>query len=246
MPSPHPPACRILVAHEEPIAAAGLLAALRPEPGFEVIDASSHDVDILEACHVVVADHRTAMAMLDQSALHVLPWYLAAAKVIVLSSMLQPAQIRTAIRGGATGYLRLGCSLDELTLSVRTVAVGSRYLCGAVSRQMADSLLNAALTSREHDVMRHLVRGHCNKAIARELDIATGTVKTHMRTIMGKLNAKTRNEAASIARSNGLVDEWNSTRDAGHAVRWPTIFRGGNGAGSRFRDHSSGTQRPTC
>lgn len=219
--------CKILVAHEEPIAAAGLLASLSAEPGFETTKASALGSECHGLFDIVIADHQTAMEMLAQERSEFLPRNLVSARVIVMSARPQAADIRQAIHGGASGYLQLGCSLKELTLSVKSVSIGSRYLCSAVARKMADSLLNVALTSREDDVMRHLVRGHCNKAIAKELHIATGTVKTHMRAIMAKLNAKSRNEAASIARSQGLVGETASSRTFSEADRCPPAFRTG-------------------
>lgn len=238
--------CRILVAHDEPIAAAGLLAALGSEHSFEATAATAHDGDYQYPFDVVIADHRTAMELLAQARLHVLPGHLLSARVIVLSARLQPVDIRQAIRGGATGYLHLSCSLKELTLGVRTVALGRRYLCSAVSRQMADGLLNVALTSREDDVMRQLVRGHCNKVIAKTLGIAPGTVKTHMQSIMAKLNARTRNEAASIARSRGLVDEPAPTPTCASVDAWRPVFRRGTGQRLDLRSRSADASARPC
>ena len=62
------------------------------------------------------------------------------------------------------------------------------------------------LTSREDEVLRLLAKGLSNKSIARELDIAAGTVKVHVKSIMSKLDASSRTEAASIATARGLVD----------------------------------------
>jgi DNA-binding NarL/FixJ family response regulator len=54
-------------------------------------------------------------------------------------------------------------------------------------------------------VLHLLARGHCNKRIARELEIGLGTVKTHVRGVMGKLEATTRTQAVIVAASQGLV-----------------------------------------
>ncbi|HVZ45514.1 MAG TPA: response regulator transcription factor [Ramlibacter sp.] len=62
------------------------------------------------------------------------------------------------------------------------------------------------LTSREEQVLRLLAKGSRNKAIAHDLNIAVGTVKAHVKSIMSKLNARCRTEAASIATGRGLVD----------------------------------------
>jgi two-component system NarL family response regulator len=71
---------------------------------------------------------------------------------------------------------------------------------------MADSLTRATLTSRETEVLRLITIGEPNKAIARQLQIAVGTVKSHVSAIMAKLGAASRTQAAGIAASRGLVE----------------------------------------
>jgi len=61
------------------------------------------------------------------------------------------------------------------------------------------------LTAREDQVLQLLARGLCNKTIARQLGIAVGTVKTHVKGIMAKLDASSRTEAARIAAEKGIV-----------------------------------------
>jgi two-component system NarL family response regulator len=61
------------------------------------------------------------------------------------------------------------------------------------------------LTRRENDVLRLVVAGESNKAIARRLSIELGTVKSHMSTIMSKLGASSRVRVASIAVERGLL-----------------------------------------
>jgi DNA-binding NarL/FixJ family response regulator len=61
------------------------------------------------------------------------------------------------------------------------------------------------LTERELDVLRLLVTGKSNPEIAEALYIGRGTVRTHVSNILGKLVAKTRTEAAALARERGLI-----------------------------------------
>ena len=63
------------------------------------------------------------------------------------------------------------------------------------------------LVTRESEVLTLLVQGQCNKSIARDLSIALGTVKSHVKAILGKLDASSRTHAASIAVQRGLVDQ---------------------------------------
>ena len=57
------------------------------------------------------------------------------------------------------------------------------------------------------DELRCLVTGAANKAVAKKLNIALGTVKVHVRSIMGKLDARTRTEAATVAIKRGLITD---------------------------------------
>jgi len=64
-----------------------------------------------------------------------------------------------------------------------------------------------ALTSREQAILGQIMLGMSNKAIARELAVAVGTVKTYVKSILRKLNAGSRTEAAAIALRRGILGE---------------------------------------
>ncbi len=65
--------------------------------------------------------------------------------------------------------------------------------------------LGPSLTARELDVLRHMTRGQSNRAIAVELGISENTVKNHVRSILEKLQAKSRSEAVVIGLRQGLT-----------------------------------------
>jgi DNA-binding CsgD family transcriptional regulator len=64
-----------------------------------------------------------------------------------------------------------------------------------------------ALTRRESDILRHMMQGLSNKAIACRLTLAVGTVKTHVKSILEKLDAVSRTEAVAIAQRRGMLSE---------------------------------------
>jgi DNA-binding CsgD family transcriptional regulator len=70
---------------------------------------------------------------------------------------------------------------------------------------MADSLAQPILTLREGEVLALIFRGFDNKEVARALCISVGTVKSHMRGLLGKLGARCRTEAPWIASQRGLI-----------------------------------------
>jgi DNA-binding NarL/FixJ family response regulator len=201
----------VLVMHAEPLLAVGLAAALRQFPGFSV---QVHGDDGLpaDAIDVIVADYQDGVHL--ASAQDMRANGLKSARVLVMTSHDREHEVRLALEAGVHGYLLLGCPIQELIAGVSALGRGSRYLCLAVAQRMAESLTREALTPREADVLRLLVRGQCNKAIAKQLDIAVGTVKAHVKAIMGKLDASSRTQAASVAAQRGLIDEPATDRSA--------------------------------
>ena len=197
----------VLVTHPEPVVAIGLAAALREQSDIQVHrEVDSPSLDPADAFDVVVSDYQGALGLLGEERRHALPRSLAGARVLVVARSDREHEVRTAVESGVYGYLLVGCPIDELAAGVRELGRGSRYLCMEATQRMAESLTRPALTAREEDVLRLLARGQCNKSIARELDVAVGTVKTHMRSLMGKLDASSRTQAVGIAAERGLVD----------------------------------------
>jgi DNA-binding CsgD family transcriptional regulator len=76
-----------------------------------------------------------------------------------------------------------------------------------VVTRMADWMKQQTLTRRQEEILRQLMLGFSNKIIARKLALAIGTVKSHVKAIMQKLDAKSRTEAAAIAQRRGILEE---------------------------------------
>lgn len=194
---------RILVAHTNPLIAVGLAAALRRSDDFDVaVEGIDTDGDAAGSPDVIVADcdtgTRRAAALRDAQGG-------AAPRVLVMCGQLREHEVRRALEQGVHGYLPLDSAIDEFVQGVRTVARGSRYLALSTAQCMANSLTREALTAREAEVLGLLACGQCNKSIARQLDIAVGTVKAHVKAIMAKLDASSRTQAVSVAAQRGLV-----------------------------------------
>ena len=202
-----PSRTHVLVTHADPLLSAGIVSALRGQPGFEIF---VNGVDIVNVegprIDVIVADYPRALQLLSERSR---AGYraLAEARVLVLTANEREADIRRAIEAGVHGYLLVGSPLEELVEAVTLLASGVRYLARPVAQRMADSLARTALTARELEVLRLVVAGCSNKIIARDLRIELATVKTHMGVIMSKLGASTRTQAAAISSARGLVDD---------------------------------------
>lgn len=198
------PRARVLVLHRESIVAFGLCATLAHEPGIDVQQGVGSQTSA-DRFDVVICDHETGIALAQParsrngSALPEGP------RVLVLTALSSERAVRQALERGVHGYVLLESSIDELMHAVLAVCRGQRFLSPAVAQRMADSLTHETLTSRENEVLALLAAGQCNKTIARQLQIAVGTVKAHVKAIMGKLGASSRTQAVSVAAQRGLV-----------------------------------------
>jgi DNA-binding CsgD family transcriptional regulator len=72
---------------------------------------------------------------------------------------------------------------------------------------MAEWMKQQALTRREEDILRQVMLGLSNKGIARKLTVAVGTVKTHVKAILRKLDATSRTGAVAVAQRRGILRE---------------------------------------
>ncbi len=132
------------------------------------------------------------------------------AKVLALTSFSDPELIQRVLRAGALGCLLKNVSGKELAEAIRRAHAGTSTL----APEAADALVHAiaaptearaALTRREQDVLRLMVDGLTNLEIAGRLVVSLSTVKTHVSSIIAKLGASTRTEAAAIAVREHLV-----------------------------------------
>ncbi len=190
----------IHVAHPDIVVSAGLVSILSRQSGFDIT--TDGGAAACSRADVVVTDHAGGIELARQRAEHAGP----GPHILVVTSCDKEAQVRNALDAGVYGYLLQDCSADDLHDAVQRLSEGLRYLSDRVSKSIADSLTRVLLTPRESDVLQLLAGGHCNKLIARELGIGVGTVKTHIKGLLTKLDAKARTHAVVIAAQRGLVD----------------------------------------
>lgn len=192
-------AIRIQVLYDDALVCAGLQSTLQLHSDMRLVDPVQEDAD------VIVADYEQGLAQLARLRV-ASPWRRGPLpRLLILSRRDSEREIRHALESGARGYLTLGCALAELVDAVRIVNRGQRHLGAAAACRLADSVAGPVLTERETDVLRLLVEGHGNKAIANRLDIALGTVKSHLKAVFQKLDAKSRTEVAAVAEKRGLL-----------------------------------------
>jgi two-component system, NarL family, response regulator len=127
------------------------------------------------------------------------------ARIIVLSTYSGDEEIHTALQAGAMAYLLKSVQRKELIAAIRKAAVGQRHIPPEVAARLAERVGREQLSAREMDVLRLLVSGKRNRAIATALDITEGTVKLHVSSILSKLGVTDRTEAVTVALQRGIV-----------------------------------------
>lgn len=120
-------------------------------------------------------------------------------------------RVQEALQAGAIGYLLKDVGADELARAIRAAHAGRATLSPEAARALAKAAieppgLGQDLTKREREVLALLVEGKSNPEIAQALNISHHTVRFHVSTILSKLNAANRAEAAALAVKHHLLD----------------------------------------
>jgi DNA-binding NarL/FixJ family response regulator len=194
----------VLIEHSDALISAGLAATLRRRRGFKVVFRSpdSTVVNSRESAgpswDVAVADYDSGMRLLASEGT-------GRDRVMILTDSDSEARICHALEQGTRGYLLLGCSIEDLIDALRSIHVGGIALAPLVVTRVADRLKQQALTKREEEILAQIMLGLSNKRIAVRMAVAVGTVKAHVKSILGKLDATSRTEAVAIAQRRGLL-----------------------------------------
>jgi two-component system NarL family response regulator len=127
------------------------------------------------------------------------------ARIVMISTYVCDEEIYGALQAGAMAYLVKSVQREELMRAIRKAAAGQRHIPPEVAARLADRVSGSQLSTREIEVLRFLVSGRRNREIASALDIAEGTVKLHVSSILSKLGATDRTEAVTRALQRGIV-----------------------------------------
>jgi len=128
------------------------------------------------------------------------------ARFIVLTTYQGDIQALRALKAGASGYLLKNMLRKELLDTIRVVHAGGRRIPPVIAAELAEHVIDDALSDREVDVLRKVAVGNSNKMIAAHLGVSEDTVKGHMKSILSKLGASDRTHAVTIAMKRGYLD----------------------------------------
>jgi NarL family two-component system response regulator LiaR len=135
-------------------------------------------------------------------------------QIVILTSYLEDEHILPALRSGALSYLLKDVSADELSKAIRKAARREAVLHPQVTGLMVQALHNSSptlsnpladLSEREVEVLRLIANGLSNADIAQRLVISEKTVKSHVSSILSKLNLTDRTQVAVYAWRTGIM-----------------------------------------
>ncbi|WP_258342024.1 response regulator [Saccharopolyspora gregorii] len=216
----HPAETTVLVADDQAMIRAGLVALLSAEPDLRVLAEAEDGAAAVASVRrrrpdVVLMDVRMPGMDGISAAREIMTATEGGTSVIMLTVHDLDEYVYAALRAGASGFLLKDAPPEELVRAVHTVAAGEALLAPRVTRRLLTRFASlgvrdastelSGLTNRELDVLLEVARGGSNADIARNLGLAELTVKSHLYHVMQKLHLSSRTQLVITAYETGLV-----------------------------------------
>jgi NarL family two-component system response regulator LiaR len=204
---------RVLIVDDHAVVRQGLRAFLQLQADIDVVGEAGGGAEAAR----VATSARPDVVLMDLvmpdgdgiSAIRALQAARAGARVLVLSSYVDDAQVFAAIEAGAAGYLLKDVQPEDLATAIRQVHAGLPALhpeaAARLMHRTAEPATDYNLTPRELDVLRLIAEGFANKEIGQRLFVSEKTVKTHVSHVLQKLRVSDRTQAALLAVRSRLV-----------------------------------------
>ncbi len=208
-----PAPIRVLLVDDHVVVRQGLKMVLSLEEDFEVAgEASNGEEAVVQARnlkpHVVLMDLLMPV-MNGVDAIRNIKAAQPEIEIVALTSVLEDRLVIDAVEAGAMGYLLKETGPETLFEAIRAASRGEVRLDPRARKRLLREVrtpeMRESLTARETDTLRLLARGLANREIATELGVSEMTVKTHVSSVLSKLDLKSRTQAALFALREGLV-----------------------------------------
>jgi DNA-binding NarL/FixJ family response regulator len=201
---------RVLSVDDHPLLRGGIAALIGIQTDMELVAEACNGREALEQFR----SHHPDITLMDLQmpemtgidAISAIRGEFPEARIIILTTHAGDVQVSRALKAGARAYLLKGSLRNELMETIRAVHAGQKRVSSEVAAEIAAHSTDQALTPREVDVLRLVAKGQANKEIAAQLSLTEETVKTHIRNILGKLEANDRTHAVAIGIKRGIIE----------------------------------------
>lgn len=201
---------RILTVDDHPLLREGIAALIERQEDMVLVGEAANGREAIEAFR----SHRPDVTLMDLQmpemsgidAITAIRREFSNARIVVLTTFQGDVQAVRALKAGASGYLLKNMLRKELVDTIRSVHAGRRRIPPEVAAELAEHVVDDALTERETDILTRVASGNSNKIIASQLDISEATVKYHLKSILSKLGANDRTHAVTIAMKRGFIE----------------------------------------
>ncbi len=207
---PEPDTIRVLIADDHHVVCLGLMGIVNTQQDMIVVGQAMSGKEAVELARklspdVILMDLRMP-DMSGVDAIQIIHAELPECAVIVLTTYQGDEDIRKALAAGAQAYLLKGMSHLKLLEAIRSVHAGRKYIPRSIRNSVPDKLNRPALSPRELDILRFIVKGLNNQEIADALHITRGTVKWHVNIILRRLDVRDRTQAVVVAAQRGIIE----------------------------------------
>jgi len=200
---------RVILADDHPVVRDGLAAIINLQSDMQVVAEGADGDEAIE----LYAKHRPDVMVLDLRmprrdgvavVQHVLEKH-PEARLLIMTTYDGDEDIFRCLSQGAKGYLLKDAPRQEILSAIRAVSEDRPYASSSIAAKALQRMSKPSLTQRELGVLQLLAEGRSNKDIARRLSITEGTAKTHVKSILTKLDAISRTEAVAVAARRGMI-----------------------------------------
>jgi NarL family two-component system response regulator LiaR len=206
---------RVVIVDDHPVVRNGLSFSLSTFDDIEIIGDAGNGEEAVRLCadlnpDVVLMDLKMP-SMDGAAATRAIRMARPQTHVIALTSFQDSDLVQQAIQAGAIGYLLKDVSIGDLVEAIRSAHAGQSTLAPEALEALTWTAVRPPqpgqdLTGRQRDVLALMVQGLSNAEIAARLRVSLSTARFHVSSILRKLGAANRAEAAAIAIKYHLVD----------------------------------------
>jgi DNA-binding NarL/FixJ family response regulator len=202
---------KVFIADDHPLFRVGLKLGLSQKEHIRVIGEAENGIraveKILKDCPDIALIDLDMPGLSGVGAIRMLRKAFPNLKILVISAFDDDQYVMDSMRAGADGYVLKSIDVETLVELIDGFCKGEEVISPYLLNQLLDNAVRAegwardhefGLTVREKEILRYLAEGKANKEIANILFISAETVKSHLRNIFKKLNAKNRLEAVKV------------------------------------------------